>query len=134
MKRWILFYMFNFIFYLALPITYYVMGLFERDIVGLVSLAVFKVLAFIPMVALSVVAIIVLIVFAVKNKFKNKSIVVIVFCLILTILEGMFLILLGAPMFKWLYLLFAVAVIMVIYQTVMLCLKTKVVKEKKAYF
>ncbi len=125
MKRWKLFYLFNLLFYLALLIVYYVMGLFEKDIAGIIGLVLFKVLAFIPMVVLSAIVLVVLIYSFAKKKYINKPISLIIFLLITTTADAVFFAVLGAPMLKFLYIALALSVLLIAYQAVMLALKQK---------
>ena len=58
MKKWKFFYLFNLIFYIVLPITYFFMNFFEKNIEGIISIVLFKIFAFIPFVLVPVIVII----------------------------------------------------------------------------
>jgi len=128
MKKWKFFYLFNLIFYIVLPITYFFMNFFEKNIEGIISIVLFKIFAFIPFVLVSVIVIIFILITAKKKGFNERPLFAIIILLIVTILEGVFLATLGAPMLKFLYIHLAITVALIIYQIVMLARKEKTKK------
>lgn len=128
MKKWKFFYLFNLIFYILLPITYFFMNFFEKNIEGIISIVLFKIFAFIPFVIVSVVVIIFILITAKKKGFNERPLFAIIILLIVTILEGVFLATLGAPMLKFLYIHLVITVALIIYQIVMLARKEKTKK------
>ena len=104
------------------------MNFFEKNIEGIISIVLFKIFAFIPFVLVSVIVIIFILITAKKKGFNERPLFAIIILLIVTILEGVFLATLGAPMLKFLYIHLAITVALIIYQIVMLARKEKTKK------